>query len=719
VPQILLALGALCLLVAAITFLAVAWSWLGVSGRTLVLVGLTGTALALTRVFLQRSLRTASEALSVVTLGLVALDVVGARHAGWFGDLSDRSLVLLTGAVVAAAALGLVLLSRPRPLVAPAVIAPVATLVAGFATDTDREPTYLLALDLVVLLLLGRLGALIRTRTLHVTAVACAAPAWLFVVGRSIDLARTDGAFTAARLWGEGAVVMLAVAVVLVAAAAPVLGLGRPVRLAGYGVAGLLAGYVAVLPTLDNGLTPATAALLVVAGACAAFTALAPRAWRPMGALPLVGSSAVPAYTAFSLLGSAIAAVLEVGDAFTQPIDVPVVPQPLQAARWLLLPCVVVLAGAACALVQCRQPLRRTSWLVAAAAAFTLGLVASLPLYDVPLAVVVGALLVLGVAVLVAAAWLSGRAAEAVRGVALLLLLAATLSALPNAVMTVVALAVVTTAAGWLTQRTDLTGDVAATVLPIALAGLVWSAAEVAGVPEVDRAVPILLLLGGLAIWRPQLEIESGAALAGTVAATASVLAADDVQLALAVHLTVAGALVTTTAIVHPTRRLLAWPGGLLLAAATWVRLAQLGVHTPEAYTLPAAIVLTTVGVWRLLHDEHATSLAVLSPGLTLATVPSLLVALEAPASLRALLLGVACLALVLTGVGLRCSAPLVVGSLVGTALVLRELAPYAAVVPTWVVIGVSGVLLTVVGVTWESRLRDVRTASRYVAGLR
>ena len=59
------------------------------------------------------------------------------------------------------------------------------------------------------------------------------------------------------------------------------------------------------------------------------------------------------------------------------------------------------------------------------------------------------------------------------------------------------------------------------------------------------------------------------------------------------------------------------------------------------------------------------------------------------------------------------------VGAAVGAALVLRELAPYAAYLPSWVVIGLSGTLLLVVGVTWESRMRDVRTASRYVARLR
>ena len=59
VPKILLTLGALCLLVAAVTFLAVAWSWLGVGGRTVVLLVLTGVALGGGRAFAGRGLRMA------------------------------------------------------------------------------------------------------------------------------------------------------------------------------------------------------------------------------------------------------------------------------------------------------------------------------------------------------------------------------------------------------------------------------------------------------------------------------------------------------------------------------------------------------------------------------------------------------------------------------------------------------------------------------------
>ena len=87
-----------------------------------------------------------------------------------------------------------------------------------------------------------------------------------------------------------------------------------------------------------------------------------------------------------------------------------------------------------------------------------------------------------------------------------------------------------------------------------------------------------------------------------------------------------------------------------------------------------------------------------LTPGLALATTPSLLWVLADPVSLRAALLGATCLALLLAGARRRWSSPLVVGAVVGGLMVLRELAPYAAVTPQWILIGAAGTLLTVVG---------------------
>jgi cell division protein FtsW (lipid II flippase) len=305
------------------------------------------------------------------------------------------------------------------------------------------------------------------------------------------------------------------------------------------------------------------------------------------------------------------------------------------------------------------------------------------------------------------------------RVVGAVFLVVATVAALPDDLMTALVLLVACAAAALLMTRTDLTADVAAGLLPLTFAGLVWSAGQVGEVPDVYRAAPVLVVLGLLAIWRPDAALESSTAAVSVVVAAASVEAAADTSWALALHLTLAGALVTATALVHPSRRSLAGVGGLLLALASWVRLYDLGVHTPEAYTLPSALVLVALGSWRLRRDPGAPTLAVLAPGLGLATVPSLLVALDDPFSPRALLLGLGCLALVLSGVALRWNAPLVVGAVAGALLVLRELAPYAATIPPWLLIGLSGTLLTAVGVTWESRMRDLRTAAGYVGSLR
>jgi len=427
----------------------------------------------------------------------------------------------------------------------------------------------------------------------------------------------------------------------------------------------------------------------------------------------------MPLVTVLELAAVSTRAVLDVGDPFTQPFGVHVAATSPWVAAWLLAPSLVVVAGAGCALASLVRPVRRTTWLAGLAFAGVAGGAATLPLYDVPLAAVAGILALGGAAALAWAELLSAARAHDLRALGAALIAVSVLSALPNDLLTALVLVVATAAAAWLMTRTDLTGEIASGAFPPALGGLVWAAANVAGIPEYQRAIPVLLVLGALAIWRPRPGLELSSALVGIVVSGGAIIDAHDMQWALAVHLTVAGALVTASSLIHHSRRSLAWPGGLLLAAATWVRLAQLGVHAPEAYTLPTAVVLSAVGLWRLRRDDAAATLTMLAPGLTLATVPSLLAALDEPFSLRALLLGAACLALVLAGVRLRLSAPLVVGSVVGTLLVLRELAPYAATVPPWLLIGLSGTLLTVVGVTWESRMRDLRTASKYVGLLR
>jgi cell division protein FtsW (lipid II flippase) len=186
------------------------------------------------------------------------------------------------------------------------------------------------------------------------------------------------------------------------------------------------------------------------------------------------------------------------------------------------------------------------------------------------------------------------------------------------------------------------------------------------------------------------------------------------------VLLTVGGVVVTAMSLLRADRRALGWVGGLLLATASWVRLADLGVHAPEAYTLPSALALLAVGLVHQHRIRDARTMTTLSPGLALALVPSLLWVLADPVGVRVLLLGLACLALVLAGVRLQWTAPLLLGGSVGALVVLRLAAPYVGdAVPRWVLIGLAGALLITVGATWERRLTEARQIVGAVRALR
>ena len=142
-------------------------------------------------------------------------------------------------------------------------------------------------------------------------------------------------------------------------------------------------------------------------------------------------------------------------------------------------------------------------------------------------------------------------------------------------------------------------------------------------------------------------------------------------------------------------------------------------MHAPEPYTLPTAVVLLLVGLGWMNRDPGASTTAALLPGLTLATLPTLLWALADPLSARAVVIGAVCLVLLIGGASYRWTAPVLVGWLGGAALVLRELAPYAVVTPQWILVGTAGAVLIGAGVTWEARVRDLRRATAYLARLR
>jgi hypothetical protein len=349
----------------------------------------------------------------------------------------------------------------------------------------------------------------------------------------------------------------------------------------------------------------------------------------------------------------------------------------------------------------------------------------------VPVWVVLAVLLVLAVASAVVADVRGTTTALVATGV---LLAAADLLSLYTEWHTVAALAVTTLVCAVLHLRADPVAAAAAygAAAPLSTAGLVWAFGATAEAAGTTTALVGMLVLAAPALLRGFLpeeasgepraavEIACGAGMALLTAAGVGAASASDMATWTAIYLTLGGATASALALLHEDRRLVGWLGGLLLAAASWVRLADIGVDDPEPYTLPSALALVVVGLVRLRRNPAADTLGALAPGLGLALVPSLLWALEDPVSLRAGLLGLVCVGLVVAGVELRWSAPLLAGATVGLVLVVREAAPYIGeAVPRWALIGAAGVLLIGLGITWEQRLRDARTVAGYVRGLR
>jgi hypothetical protein len=758
VPRILLGLGALCLLVAGLVFLAVTWSVMGVGGRTATLVALTAAVGLLTWWTARRALRGATEALGLVTLGLAALDVVGARTAGWLGTPSTTTFAVVLGVLMVAAGLGATAALARTPVRAftcGELVAVAGTLTVswglGSATWADPPTRVLVALlaagglSAAVTRLLREGSALYRVAFVGVTTVA--ALLWTLLVLSGLDRLGPDP--SVASVWGhlDGWPLLAAAAVAAALAAAP--RVDRATRRICLGAAILVLSVAATVPAYDEVGTTLTLTLLGAVAVLTMVLTLAPRPWAP-AALPAAALGSLYLVVQLSSLGAlaleryvaAASAAWEGtpgGRLEATPSEVDL------AAAWTLPLIVLVLAAAAWSVARLlaprldaavrEQPADRL--VVVGATLLALTLAATLVLHPVPVLLVLVVLLGAG-----AAATVAGLVRDdpvALLGGGALLAVAQPLSWY-DAWLTLAALAVAVLLAGAVhaedrssaPSRPAVPVQVAGAVVPPLLAGVVWTAGHLVGADEPWTALVALLVVAALGVgrrWLPgggramlALPMELGAVVAALgvgVAGVAGAPVADEASWT-AVYLTVGGTAASAMALLRADRRAVGWLGGALLALATWVRLADLGVQAPEPYTLPSAVALLVVGWVHLRRHPAASTARALTPGLALALVPSLLWALDEPLTLRAALLGVACLALVLAGVRLRWAAPLVHGAVVGALLVLREAAPYVGdAVPRWALIGAAGAVLIALGITWEQRLRDARAVAGYVRALR
>ena len=269
-PQrLLLAAGVVLLLVAAVVFVGIAWTRIGVAGQFAVLLAATGGAVAVSRVLSQRGLGTSSEAVAVVALGLAAVDLFAAHRLGLFGlDRVDAgvydviAVALLVFLAAGAARLVRPSLAYPLGAVLAAALVPLALIDAVSAGLTGVGVIGAFAV------LTGTAAATVATagRRPILVAVLLATAAWGVVAAVS---ASVDAYLDPISDGGASAVLALVATCAGLAVLARTTRLPRAVRSASrFGVAAVVV--VGVVAVAHHGgawsLTAVSAAAAAVAG---------------------------------------------------------------------------------------------------------------------------------------------------------------------------------------------------------------------------------------------------------------------------------------------------------------------------------------------------------------------------------------------------------------------------------------------------------------------
>ncbi|MFC6150866.1 SCO7613 C-terminal domain-containing membrane protein [Mumia xiangluensis] len=753
----LLALGALCLVIAAFVFVAVTWGRIGLTGRTLILLAVTSAAVGAAAWLTTRRLRASAETMWTVAGILAAFDTGAATSAGLLGlDEVDGEVVVL-GFSVALAVVGLAVALWSRrwmPTLASAQLGIAigvtsAAVAVVLLLDADLRWTLTPAAAVVVLLALAcwRGALLVAAWATGIAGASMLGLAAVWIV-TAVAIAPT---FAARWSGGEAqAALFHGVIVVGLAAVADRMLAGHVSRAAVELVRGVAAfdlaicvGLVFLLLGAQVPVEVAAATWIAVPLVAAALAAVRGR-WAHgwvTGLRTSVGVLSLPLAGGIAVSGVvAVTGVLMTWSPSWQPevgrrIDASS-PLPTAAAFALVVGGAALAAVVAVWPVPSRTPALRRVLLGAAAVLGACSVGVLLVLLEVPVLLLAIGLLV--VAVVATVLWLvndvdtaTSQVAAAIAVVAVVLAALAPIGSAPAAATTWVIGALVAgiaTGTALVLARSDgpdrLAGPAVATAVMAALtvaAVLAWC--DVAGADTRTLS----LVAAGLAVamlaaatWLPwpvelRLAVEVVVAVAAAVGLGFAVsVSAGTTSLVL----TVVGAAAAAVGLLRADRRAYASVGAAMLALAYVLRLVASDVEVVEAYTLPFGVLLLAAGLLVMRRDPQRSS-SVLIPGLSLGLLPSLPQALEEPTALRGLLLALAAVAVLAVGVSARWQTPFLAGAALTALLVVRWAAPVLGDLPRWIPLGVVGVLLVVAGATWEARVRDARAAVAYVRRLR
>ncbi|MEU6010779.1 hypothetical protein [Streptomyces sp. NPDC047453] len=723
VQNVLLVLGGVLLTVAAIAFTLVSWGHLGIAGRSVVLATVTVAALGAPVLLLKRGLRSTAEALAGLGLALTVLDAY-ALHEVALTATDGTGYAAVAAAFLAGAwwgygkGLGSLRVPFPAALAAaqfPLLLWAVAAGAGPYALTAALLPAA--AFDTVVALRTS-------TRSLRVSAaIASYGMGGWAVAAAGVLSWDASGPSAAAR---AATLLALAAAIALYAAwRAPQRGLATGAAVTG----GLL--LVAALGGIPRASLPGVwtvpGYLACGVGLLSAVRGPLPEAVRRGAAWASAAVQTLAVLWALPLVVVALwGPVGWTGRVWSgAPSDLRAAvtvwaPWPAHAAAAPLVFAVVaaVLAGAARATATRRDPAAAGAVVLVWATALVLPTALQLP-YAVGL-FTQGLTIVAALAV----AAFARQTPASLSALLLSLLTAAGLALLSLAAQgaTLAVLAALTGIFAVAAVHPRLTAVCASASLAGA-AGLACAVGAAAGWPAAHTALLVLVVPAAAALLaarvpRTGVAVEATGAVAGLLAVGLAVTDAPVLALVLALS----GVIAAGTA-VRADRRQAGYVAAALFVLATWVRLGSWAVGAPEAYALPVTVPALVVGFVRRRRDPGASSWTAYGPGLSATLVPSLLAAWADADWPRPLLLGTAALVLTLLGARHRLQAPLVLGGSVLVLDALHELAPYlvqlAGVLPRWLPPAFAGLLLLVLGATYEQRLRDARRVREVLGRMR
>lgn len=745
-----LALGALCLVVAAFIFVSVSWDAIGIWGRTLILLAVTAVFAGVAVWVTVKKLRASAEALWSIFGAMVTLDYFAGRSAGLLGldSLAASHATALFGVLFVALSVGVALWSLRRNV---RVVAAEVGMVLGTysacsgAQITGVDDATVWSALLAVAVGLALCVVIRRTGFPRAALWAAAAPAIAYMVACVAAIVILAEHPSLHELWIDGhAVPMVVLSVLTVVSGVLVSRWLRAVKQTRWAdIVATAAGALGTLGVASLVFVPTTQTdnedlvQLAFAGLAIVPVAVALRwtgAWG-RGVRIAAGLCSVPLFVScIGWIGAAIGKVLSSTDpVWSMPWDTRLKDIDLPASAWSAS---IALGALAIAVALARlwsldkeldpaspwQRLRASAW-YAAGGLVVLAVAIQLPLSTLPVVIVAGALLLMAVAAVEEGERSERDAWHLAAGA---LLVAASIvplvSQVASGVVWILAALVLGAVARFAASKTYRAVALVASGTAAIAGGLALATASNIS-DDVLKVVTLIVAFGvGAAaqqVGERRLVRVGLECLASTLVAVALLWGLDSSLGWQSFFWAASGAAFVALGLLVSSRRWALYVGAVMLGTAYVLILAQNDVTTVEAYTAPIGALLLGVGLWAMGKRAELSTWIALSPGLFLAMMPSLPNALDEPTSVRALVLGLVAVVVFALAIKQQWVAPFWFGLVTAVLVLLFNIGPYADSVPRWVIIAIVGVALLAVGVTWEARVKDARSVVSYVRDLR